>query len=75
LPRCRNTKNEGLTPNLLENLLECGMRFLTDYLKGDVYYKARREKHNLDRCRVQFKLLKKMAEKFDQTVIIIERYR
>ena len=37
--------------------LEQGIRFLTDYLAGDVYYKVRRDKHNLDRCRTQFKLL------------------
>lgn len=54
---------------------ECGMRFLTDYLKGDVYYKVRRKDHNLDRCRVQFKLLKDMKEKFDQMVKLIARYR
>lgn len=43
--------------------LECGMRFLTDYLEGDVYYKIHRPKHNLDRCRSQFKLLADMEEK------------
>ena len=30
---------------------ECGMRFLTDYLEGDTYFKTSRENHNLDRCR------------------------
>ncbi|HUB52798.1 MAG TPA: aminoglycoside phosphotransferase family protein [Terracidiphilus sp.] len=34
-----------------------GIRFLTDYLNGDTYYKVHRAGHNLDRCRVQFKLL------------------
>ncbi len=34
---------------------ECGMRFLTDYLEGDHYFKVHREGHNLDRCRTQFK--------------------
>ena len=34
-----------------------GIRFLTDYLNGDTYYKVHRPGHNLDRCRVQFKLL------------------
>ena len=29
---------------------ECGMRFLTDYLEGDHYFKIHREGHNLDRC-------------------------
>lgn len=34
--------------------LECGIRFLTDYLSGDVYFKIKRPEHNLDRCRNQF---------------------
>jgi len=34
-----------------------GLRFLTDHLNGDVYFKVAREGHNLDRCRVQFRLL------------------
>ena len=35
---------------------ELGLRFLTDFLNGDVYFKTRRAGENLDRCRVQFKL-------------------
>ena len=42
--------------------LECGMRFLTDYLQGDVYFKTSRPKHNLDRCRTQFKLVEEMEQ-------------
>ena len=38
--------------------LEIGIRFLTDYLAGDVYFKIHREKHNLDRCRTQIALAK-----------------
>ena len=34
--------------------LECGIRFLTDYLQGDIYFKIKRPDHNLDRCRNQF---------------------
>ncbi len=40
-----------------------GLRFLTDYLEGDVYYKTSRENHNLDRCRTQFKLLSEIINK------------
>ncbi len=36
---------------------EIGIRFLTDYLAGDTYFKTHREGHNLDRCRTQFKLV------------------
>ncbi|MFC1975471.1 phosphotransferase enzyme family protein [Chloroflexota bacterium] len=55
--------------------LEQGMRFLTDHLAGDVYYKIHRENHNLDRCRTQFKLVKDMEEKFDQMVSIVKKHR
>lgn len=42
--------------------LECGVRFLTDYLMGDVYFHIHRPGHNLDRCRTQFKLVGSMEE-------------
>lgn len=38
--------------------LEIGIRFLTDFLAGDVYFKVHRDGHSLDRCRTQFKLVK-----------------
>jgi len=37
--------------------LEIGLRFLTDFLAGDTYFKVHRDGHNLDRCRTQFKLV------------------
>lgn len=40
--------------------LECGMRFLTDYLSGDTYFTTHRVGQNLDRCRTQFKLISDM---------------
>lgn len=46
--------------------LECGMRFLTDYLEGDTYFKTSRENHNLDRCRTQFKLVSDMEKQWDK---------
>ena len=54
---------------------ECGMRFLTDYLEGDHYFKIHREGHNLDRCRTQFKLVKDMEEKWNQMNEIVNKYR
>ena len=44
---------------------ECGIRFLTDYLNGDTYFKIHRENHNLDRARNQFKLVEEIAKKED----------
>jgi Phosphotransferase enzyme family len=41
---------------------EIGMRFLTDYLEGDRYFKVHREGHNLDRCRTQFALARSIAD-------------
>ena len=54
--------------------LECGMRFLTDYLNGDVYFRIHRENHNLDRARTQIKLVADMEEKMDKMNDIVMRY-
>lgn len=53
---------------------ECGMRFLTDYLQGDTYFKIHREHQNLDRCRAQLKLLEDMEAKWDVMNQIINKY-
>ena len=45
--------------------LECGMRFLADYLNGDVYFSIEREKQNLDRAHTQFKLISDMEKKWE----------
>lgn len=55
--------------------IECGIRFLTDYLEGDHYFKIHREGQNLDRCRTQFRLVRDMEEKLPQMKRIIEKYR
>ncbi|MFI3325732.1 MAG: aminoglycoside phosphotransferase family protein [Clostridia bacterium] len=54
--------------------LECGMRFLTDHLDGDTYFKIHRENHNLDRCRTQFKLVSDMEEVWEQMENIVKKY-
>lgn len=53
---------------------ECGMRFLTDYLEGDVYFKIHRPQHNLERCRCQFALLSDMERKKKELDAIIKKY-
>ena len=55
--------------------LECGIRFLTDYLVGDEYFHIAREKHNLDRCRTQFKLVADMEERWAELEAIVAKYR
>ena len=52
---------------------ECGMRFLTDYLEGDVYFRIHREGHNLDRARDQFALVADMEKKLDAMNAIVEK--
>jgi Ser/Thr protein kinase RdoA (MazF antagonist) len=53
---------------------ECGMRFLTDYLQGDVYFKTERPGQNLDRARTQFKLISDMEAKWDTMTAIVKKY-
>ncbi|MDE6589482.1 MAG: aminoglycoside phosphotransferase family protein [Oscillospiraceae bacterium] len=55
--------------------LECGIRFLTDYLMGDVYFHIAREKHNLDRCRNQCKLVSDMEGRWSELTAIVAKYR
>lgn len=54
--------------------LECGIRFLTDYLEGDHYFRIHYAEQNLDRCRTQFKLVKDMEEQFDRMKEIVWKY-
>ncbi len=53
---------------------ECGLRFLTDYLSGDVYFKTHREGHNLDRCRTQIKMIEDMEKLLPEMNAIIAKY-
>lgn len=74
--------NHSLTELELEYLpfsaklmtFECGIRFLTDHLNGDTYFKIHRENHNLDRARTQFKMVADMEEKFEQMKKIVKKY-
>lgn len=51
---------------------ECGIRFLGDYLNGDVYFKTHRPGHNLDRARTQFKLVSDIEKKTNDMKKIID---
>ena len=53
--------------------LECGMRFLTDYLMGDQYFHISRERQNLDRCRTQCKLVSDMEAHWEEMEAIVRR--
>jgi aminoglycoside phosphotransferase (APT) family kinase protein len=52
-------------------VFEQGIRFLTDYLSGDSYYKVSRPEQNLDRCRTQFKLLESIEHQEDEMVQLL----
>lgn len=54
---------------------ECGIRFLTDHLEGDHYFRIHREGHNLDRARTQLVLVKDMEEKLPQMNEVINKYK
>ncbi|MGA3160126.1 MAG: aminoglycoside phosphotransferase family protein [Terracidiphilus sp.] len=51
---------------------EQGIRFLTDYLAGDTYYKIQREGQNLDRCRTQFKLIESIEAQEERMALLVE---
>ncbi len=59
------SERELLVTACLVITLETGVRFLTDYLSGDVYFRTDRPDHNLDRARTQFRLLAEMEQKQD----------
>ena len=54
--------------------LECGIRFLTDYLDGDNYFRIPYADQNLDRCRTQFKLVRDMEEQFTEMAAVVAKY-
>lgn len=70
----------GLTEKELEYMplgaktltMECGIRFLTDYLDGDNYFSIHRDGHNLDRARTQFKLVADMEAKWEEMQKIVK---
>ncbi len=74
-----STAGESLTAKEIEYLpfsaklmtLECGMRFLGDYINGDVYFKTAYPEHNLDRCHTQFELAADMERKMDDMKTIV----
>ncbi len=55
-------------------VFEQAIRFLTDYLAGDVYYKVEYELHNLNRAKNQFTLLASIEEQTDEMEKVIDKY-
>lgn len=78
LEETRNTLNQveldhlALSGKLLPYMI--GLRFLTDYVDGDNYFKIKHEHHNLQRARAQFKLLRSMERQFSEMKEVVRRY-
>ena len=54
---------------------EIGIRFLADYLSGDVYFETHRPGHNLDRTRTQFEMVRQMEARAEEMSTVVERLR
>ena len=72
-----------LTPTEIDNLymagrlmtFEVGIRFLTDFLEGDTYFKLAKENHNLIRCRTQFALVEQQEKLESEMKAIVAKFR
>ena len=77
LAGCGDALNEVERANLVVAgqvmTYEVGLRFLTDHLQGDVYFKTRRPGHNLDRARNQFALLRSLEAQADDFQAVVDR--
>ncbi|MBO5954577.1 MAG: phosphotransferase [Clostridia bacterium] len=70
------TKNEQETLALgaITMTLECGVRFLTDYIDGDNYFKTEYPEHNLDRAKCQLTLAQDMIKNYNKMQEIVKQY-
>lgn len=74
-PSLTEEEKASLAQGAYTMTIECGIRFLTDYLNGDVYFSVDRPEHNLDRARTQFKLISDMEKHWDEMCAVVERER
>ena len=70
-PGLTEKEKEVLPLGALIMTLECGVRFLTDYIDGDHYFNCYRNGQNVDRCRTQFKMVADMEKKWEEMAAII----
>lgn len=68
------TEKELLPYSAYLMTMECGMRFLGDYITGDVYFGTKYPEHNLVRCRTQLKLASEMEEAMEEMKAIVNEY-
>ena len=67
-------EQETLALGAITMTVECGLRFLTDYIDGDNYFKTEYADHNLDRARCQLKLAQDMIQNYSQMRDIVIKY-
>ncbi len=70
--RITQVEKDHLAMGSILMTIECGMRFLTDYLQGDTYFRTHREGQNLDRCRTQLKLVSDMEKILDEMNALVK---
>ena len=70
--RITQVEKDHLAMGAILMTIECGMRFLTDYLQGDTYFRTHREGQNLDRCRTQLKLVSDMEKILDEMNALVK---
>ena len=73
-PHLTQREIELLPYGALIMTLECGLRYLTDYLEGDHYFRTDHPEHNLIKCRAQFRLVREMEKHWDEMVQITQAY-
>ena len=71
-PSLTEKEREVLPLGSFTMTLECGMRFLGDYLNGDVYFKTAYPDHNLVRCRTQLKLVEEIEQKYTDMMTVTQ---
>ena len=67
-------EKECLVDGAILMTFECGIRFLSDFLDGDTYFKTTKVNHNLFRCRTQFKLVSEMEKNRELMLEIVNKY-
>ncbi|MCQ2795184.1 MAG: aminoglycoside phosphotransferase family protein [Bacilli bacterium] len=67
-------EKENLALGSIMMTLECGMRFLTDYLDGGHYFHTKYSTHNLVRCRTQLKLVEGMEKGYNEMNKLVKKY-
>lgn len=68
------TEKDNIAFSAILLTYECGMRFLTDYLNGDTYFRCKYPEHNLVRARNQFRLVEEMEKALPQMEKIVQQY-